>query len=134
MIRSALGVLVAGLVLVVILANPVAVQALFHAVPVQAHDVPAAPAKDDPPACDNYDVGLALRRIFAHNSPADYGTIQFMWNVREVHPMADGVRTCSAELNLNRSWLKSNHVYVEWTVKPTGASTAYVHLAHMEDL
>jgi hypothetical protein len=96
-------------------------------------DEPASAPASAGTACDNYDVGLTLRRIFMKKSPSEYGSIVSMWNVREI-PGAPGARRCSAELLLNRSWMKSNHVYVEWTVTQITGSTAYVQLAHMEDL
>jgi hypothetical protein len=86
-----------------------------------------------PPACDNYDVGLTLRIQFAQRSPKDYGSVMMETAVRELS-RAGAVRTCSAELVLNRSWFKSPHVYAEWTVTATDSTHFSVMLTRMTDL
>jgi hypothetical protein len=89
------------------------------------------PPASNLPECNSYDAGLALRRLF-RDKPAR-GTIMMISNERPLS-LNDGVRTCSAELLLNRSWSKSPTAYVEWTEKAASNGAWVLTLTHFEDL
>ena len=98
---------------------------------------PAGPQELQPPPasnlpeCNSYDAGLALRRLFG-DKPAR-GAIVTISNERPLS-LDGGVRTCSAELLLNRSWSKSPTAYVEWTEKAASNGGWVLTLTHFEDL
>jgi hypothetical protein len=108
-------------------------QRLLIAVSLSIICVSAANAvPSNPPTCDDYDVGLELHRLFNSKSPSAFGSIVMM-NATRQRSINGDVRACSAELVLNRSWMKSSRVYVEWTLTAIGTGWALT-LTHMEDL
>jgi hypothetical protein len=96
---------------------------------------PQSLAPPAPPAYDNYDVGITLKRLFKSQSPSEYGNIMWISNVRDLG-LSNGVRKCSAELTLNRSWSRSANVYAVYTVVlEAGSSNRFrVALTRMDDL